>query len=183
MEGGRCVQQSARPRPRSCLAGPAGLAVDCRPGAQEAGAARHGAGQAEVWPSFRSAGGARVPPPVPKHHLRHPSRLLHRRGSAQLRRGLGLQRGVEAQPPTAATSSSPRSGPPRPSGGRYRPRPVRSWPAPAPRRLPLAPRSSGFSARRSKKRGKSGIMVTHDSRMAGFTDRTISILDGVLTTR
>ena len=32
-----------------------------------------------------------------------------------------------------------------------------------------------------KKRGKSGIMVTHDSRMAGFTDRTISILDGVLT--
>ena len=32
-----------------------------------------------------------------------------------------------------------------------------------------------------KKRGKSGIMVTHDSRMARFTDRTITILDGVLT--
>ena len=32
-----------------------------------------------------------------------------------------------------------------------------------------------------KKRGKSGIMVTHDSRMAKFTDRTITILDGVLT--
>lgn len=32
-----------------------------------------------------------------------------------------------------------------------------------------------------KKRGKSGIMVTHDSRMATFTDRTITILDGVLT--
>ncbi|MST33857.1 ATP-binding cassette domain-containing protein [Acidimicrobiaceae bacterium USS-CC1] len=32
-----------------------------------------------------------------------------------------------------------------------------------------------------KKRGKSGIMVTHDSRMADFTDRTITILDGVLT--
>ena len=32
-----------------------------------------------------------------------------------------------------------------------------------------------------KKRGKSGIMVTHDGRMARFTDRTISILDGVLT--
>ncbi len=31
------------------------------------------------------------------------------------------------------------------------------------------------------KRGKSGIMVTHDSRMARFTDRTITILDGVLT--
>ena len=32
-----------------------------------------------------------------------------------------------------------------------------------------------------KKRGKSGIMVTHDSRMASFTDPTITILDGVLT--
>lgn len=31
------------------------------------------------------------------------------------------------------------------------------------------------------KRGKSGIMVTHDSRMARFTDRTLTILDGVLT--
>lgn len=32
-----------------------------------------------------------------------------------------------------------------------------------------------------KKRGKSGIMVTHDDRMARFTDRTITILHGVLT--
>jgi putative ABC transport system ATP-binding protein len=31
-----------------------------------------------------------------------------------------------------------------------------------------------------KKRDKSGIMVTHDSRMARFTDRTITILDGTL---
>ena len=32
-----------------------------------------------------------------------------------------------------------------------------------------------------KRRGKSGIMVTHDSRMAAVADRTITILDGVLT--
>ena len=32
-----------------------------------------------------------------------------------------------------------------------------------------------------KKRGKSGIMVTHDTRMVEFTDRTLSILDGVVT--
>ncbi len=32
-----------------------------------------------------------------------------------------------------------------------------------------------------KRRGKSGIMVTHDSRMVEFTDRTLSILDGVVT--
>ena len=32
-----------------------------------------------------------------------------------------------------------------------------------------------------KKRGKSGIMVTHDTRMVDYTDRTLSILDGVLT--
>ena len=32
-----------------------------------------------------------------------------------------------------------------------------------------------------RKRGKSGIMVTHDSRMVQFTDRTLSILDGVVT--
>jgi putative ABC transport system ATP-binding protein len=31
-----------------------------------------------------------------------------------------------------------------------------------------------------KTRGKSGIMVTHDSRMVDFTDRTLSILDGVV---
>jgi len=32
-----------------------------------------------------------------------------------------------------------------------------------------------------KKRGKSGIMVTHDTRMVDLTDRTLSILDGVVT--
>ncbi len=32
-----------------------------------------------------------------------------------------------------------------------------------------------------KKRDKSGIMVTHDTRMVRFTDRTLSILDGVVT--
>jgi putative ABC transport system ATP-binding protein len=32
-----------------------------------------------------------------------------------------------------------------------------------------------------RKRGKSGIMVTHDTRMVQFTDRTLSILDGVVT--
>jgi len=32
-----------------------------------------------------------------------------------------------------------------------------------------------------KRRGKSGIMVTHDTRMVGYTDRTLSILDGVVT--
>ncbi|MFI5040331.1 MAG: ABC transporter ATP-binding protein [Acidimicrobiales bacterium] len=32
-----------------------------------------------------------------------------------------------------------------------------------------------------KKRGKSGIMVTHDTRMVRFTDRTLSILDGAVT--
>lgn len=32
-----------------------------------------------------------------------------------------------------------------------------------------------------KKRGKSGIMVTHDPRMVEFTDRTLSILDGTVT--
>lgn len=32
-----------------------------------------------------------------------------------------------------------------------------------------------------KKRGKSGIMVTHDRRMVEFTDRTLSILDGTVT--
>ena len=31
------------------------------------------------------------------------------------------------------------------------------------------------------KRGKSGIMVTHDARMVRYTDRTLSILDGVVT--
>jgi len=30
-------------------------------------------------------------------------------------------------------------------------------------------------------RGKSGIMVTHDTRMVDLTDRTLSILDGVVT--
>jgi putative ABC transport system ATP-binding protein len=33
------------------------------------------------------------------------------------------------------------------------------------------------------KRGKSGIMVTHDARMVSYTDRTLSILDGVVTER
>ena len=33
------------------------------------------------------------------------------------------------------------------------------------------------------KRGKSGIMVTHDERMVRFTDRTLSILDGIVTER
>ena len=33
------------------------------------------------------------------------------------------------------------------------------------------------------KRGKSGIMVTHDSRMVRYTDRTLSILDGIVTER
>jgi len=32
-----------------------------------------------------------------------------------------------------------------------------------------------------KKRGKSGVMVTHDTRMVEYTDRTLSILDGVVT--
>jgi putative ABC transport system ATP-binding protein len=32
-----------------------------------------------------------------------------------------------------------------------------------------------------KKRGKSGFMVTHDTRMVDLTDRTLSILDGVVT--
>ena len=32
-----------------------------------------------------------------------------------------------------------------------------------------------------KKRDKSGIMVTHDARMVRFTDRTLAILDGVVT--
>lgn len=32
-----------------------------------------------------------------------------------------------------------------------------------------------------KQRGKSGIMVTHDRRMVEFTDRTLSILDGIVT--
>ena len=32
-----------------------------------------------------------------------------------------------------------------------------------------------------KKQGKSGFMVTHDTRMVRFTDRTLSILDGVVT--
>ncbi len=32
-----------------------------------------------------------------------------------------------------------------------------------------------------KQRGKSGIMVTHDPRMVEFTDRTLSILDGIVT--
>lgn len=32
-----------------------------------------------------------------------------------------------------------------------------------------------------RKRGKSGIMVTHDARMVERTDRTLSILDGVVT--
>jgi putative ABC transport system ATP-binding protein len=32
-----------------------------------------------------------------------------------------------------------------------------------------------------KERGKSGIMVTHDTRMVELTDRTLSILDGVVT--
>ena len=31
------------------------------------------------------------------------------------------------------------------------------------------------------KRGKSGIMVTHDARMVQYTDRTLSILDGIVT--
>jgi putative ABC transport system ATP-binding protein len=31
-----------------------------------------------------------------------------------------------------------------------------------------------------KQRGKAGIMVTHDPRMAGYTDRTLSMLDGRL---
>lgn len=31
------------------------------------------------------------------------------------------------------------------------------------------------------KRGKSGIMVTHDARMVRYTDRTLSILDGIVT--
>ncbi len=32
-----------------------------------------------------------------------------------------------------------------------------------------------------RKRGKSGIMVTHDVRMVKYTDRTLSILDGVVS--
>ena len=32
-----------------------------------------------------------------------------------------------------------------------------------------------------RKRGKSGIMVTHDARMVKHTDRTLSILDGVVS--
>ena len=32
-----------------------------------------------------------------------------------------------------------------------------------------------------RKRGKSGIMVTHDARMVAYTDRTLSILDGRVT--
>jgi putative ABC transport system ATP-binding protein len=32
-----------------------------------------------------------------------------------------------------------------------------------------------------KKRGKSGIMVTHDARMVDYTDRTLSIIDGQVT--
>jgi len=36
-------------------------------------------------------------------------------------------------------------------------------------------------AQEIKRRGKSGIMVTHDTRMVEYTDRTLSILDGVLT--
>ena len=32
-----------------------------------------------------------------------------------------------------------------------------------------------------KQRGKSGVMVTHDRRMVSYTDRTLSILDGVVT--
>jgi putative ABC transport system ATP-binding protein len=31
-----------------------------------------------------------------------------------------------------------------------------------------------------KQRGKAGVMVTHDPRMAGYTDRTLSIVDGRL---
>jgi putative ABC transport system ATP-binding protein len=34
-----------------------------------------------------------------------------------------------------------------------------------------------------RKRGKSGIMVTHDVRMVGYTDRTLDILDGVVSER
>jgi putative ABC transport system ATP-binding protein len=33
-----------------------------------------------------------------------------------------------------------------------------------------------------KSRGKAGIMVTHDLRMVGYTDRTVRILDGRLQT-
>ena len=34
-----------------------------------------------------------------------------------------------------------------------------------------------------RKRGKSGIMVTHDVRMVGYTDRTLDIIDGIVSER
>ena len=34
-----------------------------------------------------------------------------------------------------------------------------------------------------RKRGKSGIMVTHDVRMVGYTDRTLDIVDGIVSER